>query len=100
MSEHNAMFGNIATALVTAAILGIAGWAMGIFEAGSVAIDKEQIRSVMEEVMKTTINGETKTYGEVLSILSTNDAVILTEIGHLKDDIGDLEDSVGILVAE
>jgi hypothetical protein len=93
------MFGNIATALVTAAILGIAGWAMGIFEAGSAAIDKEQIRSVMEEVMKTTINGETKTYGEVLSILSTNDAVILTEIGHLKDDIGDIEDSLDILTA-
>ncbi len=99
MSEHKAIFGNIATALVTAAILGIAGWAMGVFEAGSVAIDKEQIRSVMEEVMKTTINGETKTYGEVLSILSTNDTTILLEIGHLKDDIGDIEDSLDILTA-
>lgn len=84
----------VGTAVATAIVMGILGWVSGVFEKGSEAIDKEQIRGVLEEVMVTTINGETKTYGEVLSVLSTNDTIILTEIGNLKTDVGDLEDAV------
>ena len=84
----------VGTAVATAAGMGSLGWVMGVFEKGTAAADKEQIRAVLTEVMQTTIDGETKTYSEALSVLSKNDTVILTEIGNLKTDVGDLEDAV------
>ena len=92
--EMNPIVSNVVTAVATAGVLGLFAWGAGVFNAGSDAIDKEQIRTVMEEVMQTEIDGETKSYSEVLSVLSTNDAVILTEIGNLKTDVNDLEDVV------
>jgi len=57
-----------------------------VVEAGLDAQVKEQIREVLREEMLVDINGETKTYGQVLSILHTK--------------VTAMEATVNVLIAE
>ncbi len=82
---------NVLTAVVTAAVLGVLGWAGGVFSAGSVAIDKEQIRTVLKEEL-TLDSG--KTYGQALSEIITIQATTLTTVNELVKEVDDLEDAV------
>lgn len=91
MKEVNPIVSNVLTAVITAVVLGVLGFFMGIFEKGAEAISEDQIEAVLKKVLVTD---DGATYGAALSALSTNDAVILSEIGNLKSDVGDLEDSI------
>lgn len=82
---------NVVTAVATAAVLGLGGWALGVFEKGTAAADKEQIRAVLEEVM-TTDSGIT--YGAALSQIGLDINTVSTQVSELKGDVDDLEDAV------
>lgn len=75
---------NILTAIVTAVLVLIAtrfvGGGLDTVEAGMDAATIAQIETVLDEKMVTTINGETKTYGEALSLISTEQAVMKNQL--------------------
>lgn len=89
--DQKVIINNVLTAVVTAAVLGVLGFFMGVFEKGAEAISEDQIEAVLKKVLVTDTGDS---YGHALSTLATNDAVILSEIGNLKTDVGDLEDSI------
>lgn len=95
--DQKALTTNVITAVVTAGVLGVLAWAGGVFSAGSQALDEQQIKAVIEEVL---IRDTGATYAASLASIDISLATINTSIGAIKDDIDDLEDSVAILVAE
>jgi hypothetical protein len=91
-----ALVQNVLTAVVTAVVLGLGAFVMGVFEKGSDAINEEQIRAVIEEVMVTDAG---KTYKARLAEVDIELAVVETRLGKATDDIDDLEDMLGELVS-
>lgn len=85
---------NVITAVATAVVLGIGGYFLGVFEKGTEAANKEQIREVLNEVMKTDSG---KTYGEALSKIGLDINTVSTKVSELKEDVNDLEDAVFLL---
>lgn len=92
-----ALINNVLTAVVTAAILGILGWAMGVFERGSDAISEDQIIAVVEAIMVTDAG---KTYKARLAEVDIELAVVETRLVAAAKDIDDIEDIIGDMVAE
>jgi hypothetical protein len=95
--DQKALINTLITVVATAAVLGVIGWAGGIFSAGSDALDEAQIKAVIDEVL---IRDNGATYAASLAGIDVSLASITTSIEAIKEDIDDLEDSVGILVAE
>jgi hypothetical protein len=91
-----ALVQNVLTAVVTAVVLGIGAFVMGVFEKGTDAISEDQIRAVIEEVMVTDAG---KTYKARLAEVDIELAVVETRLGKATDDIDDLEDMLGELVS-
>ena len=91
------IIGNVVTAVVTAAILGILGWALGVFNAGSDALSEDQIEAVIK---RTLILDNGDTYATTLSSINIRLGSIDTSLVFIKDDVDDLEDLVGILAGE
>ena len=89
--EMNPIISNVLTAVGTAAVMGVIAWVGGVFEAGTAAIDKEQIREVLQEELKTDAG---KTYKARLSELDSEVIVLETRVGTLVNDVDDLEDTV------
>ena len=89
--DKNAIAGNVVTAIITAAALGILGFIFGVFEKGADAITTDQIQTVLEE---TLVLDDGRTYGKALSEISTVQATTLTEINEIKNELDDLEDAV------
>lgn len=56
----------VATFLVTAVLATL----LSTYQRGSQALTEDQIKDVLAETQVTVINGETKTYGEALSIIN------------------------------
>lgn len=92
-----ALINNVLTAVVTAAILGVLGWAMGVFERGSDAISEDQIIAVVEAIMVTDAG---KTYKARLAEVDIELAVVETRLVAAAKDIDDIEDIIGDLVSE
>jgi hypothetical protein len=95
--EPKALTSNVITAVVTAGVLGVAGWALGVFSAGSNALEEEQIKAVIKEVL---VRDNGATYAASLAGIDLSLASITTSIGAIKEDIDDLEGNVAILAAE
>ena len=95
--DQKAMTTNVLTAVVTAAVLGVLGWAAGVFEAGSDALNEQQIEAVIKRVMVTDAG---ITYAASLAGINLSIASIDTNIGAIKEDINDLERAVGALASE
>ena len=95
--EISPLVGNVVTALVTAAILGIAGWAMGVFNAGSDALDEAQIEAVIKRVLVLD-NGDT--YAATLNSIDKSVGEINISIGHIQGDIQRIDGAVAALAAE
>ena len=95
--DQKALISNVITAVATAAVLGVIGWAGGIFSAGSDALSEQQIEAVIK---RTLVLDNGATYAASLDSIDKAVGEINVSIGFIKDDIEDLEDSVGILVAE
>lgn len=91
------MAGNVITAVVTAVVLGVGGTMLGVFEKGSEAISKDQIRDVLKEEMQTDAG---VTYGAALSQIGLDINTVSTQVGILQTDVNDLEQSVMILASE
>lgn len=91
------MAGNVLTAVVTAAVLGVLGIAMGVFEKGTQAINKEQIRAVVQEEFKTDAG---KTYGARISEIDGTLISLETRTGILQSDLNDVERSLLDLASE
>jgi hypothetical protein len=89
--------GNAITAVVVAGILGVFAWVGGVFEAGTVALDKEVIRAVLQEEMKTDAG---ITYGAALSQIGLDINTVSTQVGILQTDVRDLEQSIFDLASE
>lgn len=94
--DQKTLISNVVTAVVTAGVLGVLGWALGVFSAGSDALDEAQIKAVIDEVL---IRDNGATYAASLASIDISVASINTSIEAIKDDIDDLEDSVAILAA-
>lgn len=92
-----ALINNVLTAVVTAAILGVLGWAMGVFERGTDAISEDQIIAVVEAIMVTDAG---KTYKARLAEVDIELAVVETRLVAAAKDIDDIEDIIGDLVSE
>lgn len=73
-------------ALVTLIIGAVFASLMGTFERGSDALTEDSIKKVLEETLVTTINGETKTYGEALSIINEKQIVMEQALIALTED--------------
>lgn len=92
-----AMQHNVITAVVTAGILGALGWAGGVFEAGSTALDEQQIEAVIERVMVTDSG---QTFSQALNSLNNTSIVLDTTVKELTKEVDDLEVAVLALAAE
>jgi hypothetical protein len=85
------------TAVATAAVLGVLGFFMGVFEKGVEANNKEQIRDVLKEVMVTDSG---KSYGAALSEMNDVMIEVKTTVDIIQQDVSDLEDAVLELASE
>jgi len=97
MPDKNPMVGNVITAVATAGILGVLGWTMGIFSAGSAALDEKQIEEVIKRVL--VLDNE-QTYAQALNSLDGTLIKLDTTVGHLTTEINQLEVAVSALAAE
>jgi len=95
--ETKTIISNVVTAILTATVLGVAASIMGVFEAGSTALDEAQIEAVIKRVMVLD-NGDT--YAATLSSVNIRLGSIDTNIGTIKEDINDLELSMRDLASE
>jgi len=95
--DSKAIQTNLLTAIATAAVLGVLGWAGGVFSAGSTALDEAQIEAVIKRVLILD-SGDTyaATLTEINLTLASMDATLIA----FRDDINDLETAVGALAAE
>ena len=94
---NKALVNNVVTAVVTAAVLGALGTAMGIFEKGATAISEDQIELVLDRVLMLDSG---KTYKGRLSELNVEIATIETRVSILKDDVEGLEGDLLELVSD
>lgn len=95
--DQKAIIEKVVTALVTTAVLGVFAYFMGVFEKGNAAINKEQIRKVIEEEL-TTDSG--LSHAAALDAISGTLIAIDTKVGIIQTDIADLEKSVLDLASE
>jgi len=87
--KMNPIVSNVLTAVATALVMGVLAWVGGVFNAGSAAIDKEQIRTVLQEELKTDAG---LSYSARLQEVGSEIIVLETKVIELKDDVEDLED--------
>ena len=94
---NRAMLQNVITAVITAAVLGALGFAMGVFEKGAEAINEDQIEAVINRVL---VMDSGKTYKGRLSELNIEIATMETRVSILKVDVDDLEATILDLVTD
>jgi len=97
MAETNPVVGNVITGVATAVIIGLASWLLGAFEKGSDAANKEVIRAVLVEEMKTDAG---ITYAARISEIDGTLIGMETRVGILQTDLDDLEQDVFDLASE
>ena len=82
----NKFFAPGITAVITMVLTGLASYFIMTFNKGQDAAQAEAIRAVLQEEMQVEIDGETKTYGQVLSSLHTKVTVIETTVDILIEE--------------
>jgi hypothetical protein len=95
--DLKAIQGNVITAIGVAVVMGIIGTVMGVFNAGTAALDEAQIEVVIKRVLVRE-NGDT--YGASLVSIDGTLIAINTNIITIKDDIKDLQSAVRALATE
>ena len=95
--ETKTIISNVVTAVATAAVLGVLGFFAGVFEKGAEAINKDQIRAVLREELKTD-SGET--YGKVFTDLNGSVIELNTTVSGLSEDVAFLHQAVLDLASE
>lgn len=85
----------ILTAFITAIVVAAGSYMFNRFtstvEAGVEAQDRQAIQAIIDETLrardeqkKVTINGDTKTVAEALSMISTQQTVIITKVNRME----------------
>ena len=82
---------NVITAVITALVLGIGAYAMGIFEKGSAAISEDQIEVVVNKMLVTEAGTNVKARiaevdGQLIG-LETRAEALETEVNELERDV-------------
>jgi hypothetical protein len=90
----NEIRNNVIVAVATAVILGVVGWAAGVFQTGQDALDEAKIEEVVKRSMVTDSG---QTYGQLLDSTDKSVGEMNVLLGVMQEDIADLETSVGIL---
>lgn len=80
------------TAVVVLLVTTFTGDGLEKLEQGEDAATADQIKSVLEETMVVQIDGETKTYGEVLSSLHTRMTRLEVNQENMKEALGALSE--------
>ena len=84
MTDQKTIISGITGAAIAAIVgLTVATFA-GVFQRGSDALTEDQIKAVLKETLVTTINGETKTYGEALSLINGQVIVVQTRMDGME----------------
>ena len=83
------LINGVVVSVVTAMVLGFGAYVMGVFEAGTNAADKDLIRAVIEEELKTDAG---KTYKARLAEVGSKITVLETRVDDIRSDVEDLED--------
>lgn len=83
------LISGVVVSVATAIVLGAGAWVMGVFEKGTIAADKDMIRTVIEEELWTDAG---KTYKARLAEVGTQITVLETRIDDIRSDVEDLED--------
>lgn len=92
--DNKAIIGNVATAVITAAVLGVLGFFMGIFERGAAAINEDQIELVVRQIMVTDAG---KTYAARLAELDGEIIGLETRVEIVSEDVNELEVAIRTL---
>lgn len=95
---------NIIIALVTALLVGIGTWAITSIGEGQDALSDQHIEDVVKDMLVRE-NGDT--YGKslasidlALTTLVSQMGAVQTDVGEMKDDLDDMEQSVREMVAK
>lgn len=97
MADRNPIIGQVIAAVTTAAILGVMAWAMGVFSAGSQALDDQAIEAVVKRLLVTDTG---KTHAAALSELNGTTLVLISTVKELTNEVDDLEVAVLALASE
>ncbi len=96
--DKKTMLATAAGAAVTLLVTGIFGWVFGVFEAGAEAIEagsdaatKQQIKDVMEEVMKMP---DGRSYAATLASMDRTLIEVSTKVNGLETNMGILTGAV------
>lgn len=81
----------VITAIATSVILGVLGWAGGIFSQGQAAVDRAEIEAVINDVV-VTVTG--KPIKERIAEVDRQIAVLETRTNRLEKDIDDAETAI------
>lgn len=92
-----ALVNNVLTAVVTAGVLGVLGFFMGVFEKGASAMNEDQIEIVIEKVM---VLDSGKTYKARMAELDVEIARAEARQEIIRNDLDDLEDTLFELVSD
>ena len=84
----NEIVSNVVVAVATAVVMGAGAWFLGVFEKGTEAADKELIREVIAEALKTDAG---LTYKARLAEVGSQITVLETRVDDIRNDVEDLE---------
>ena len=90
MAANNTVITSAVSIVGTLVLGAIVGSFIGVFERGSDALTEDQIKKVLKETLVTVIDGETKTYGEALSGISTKLTIAETRLTAMEKALGAL----------
>jgi len=88
MMDKKTLMATAGATLVTLLVTMAVGWAAGIFERGSTALDEDQIEAVLKKVLVTDAG---KTYGQTLAEVNGTLIAIDTKVDIIQNDIDKLE---------
>lgn len=88
------MISGVVGSVITAVVLGVGAYFVGVFEQGSEAADKKLIREVIKEEFETDAG---ITYKARLAEVGTQITVLETRVDAVAADVEDLEDIAFVL---
>ncbi len=95
--DHKTWISGILGTVAGAVIVGALAWIFGAFEAGTDALNKEQIRAVVKEVMVTDAG---KTYAETLAELNITLGSMNTRLSALETSATETRAAILLLATE
>jgi hypothetical protein len=92
--DKKTILATMAGVVVTLVTTGVLSWVFGVFEAGSDALTEQQIKDVMEEVMKMP---DGRSYAATLYSMDKTLTDVSARVGGLETNVGVLTGAVHAL---